>query len=138
MVDSTGGDLSGHNIADGSGRVLLIGLGGGMLPQYLIHHTALSVDAVELNGDVIKVARAFFGLSAAEKEGSIHVTRDDGLKVVKRLAPSTYGAAIVDCFGDRRLPLNCRSRDFVDALYWVIRPGGEALQNVVTGNPDEP
>lgn len=143
MNDAAAGDFFGR-LAGASGKLLLIGLGGGMLPQYLIHHTGLTVDAVELNGDVINVARAFFGLAASESSHcdtghcDITVIQGDGLKVVKRSTPSTYGAAIVDCFGDARLPQNCRSRDFVDALYWAIRPGGEVLQNTVTGHPSDP
>lgn len=135
LVETKEGDFFGHD-ADVGARLLLIGLGGGMLPQYLIEHTELHVDAVELNGDVISVARAFFGLPESEKSGQLHITQGDGLKVVKSKAPATYAVAIVDCFDDTRVPLNCRSRDFVDALYWAIRPGGEVLQNTVTGNPD--
>lgn len=42
-------------------RVALVGLGGGMLAQFLIEHSSgLSVDAIEVNSNVIDVARSFF------------------------------------------------------------------------------
>lgn len=135
LAETKAGDFFGHDAGAGA-RMLLIGLGGGMLPQYLVEHTELNVDAVELNGDVIQVARAFFGLPESEKSGQLQVTQGDALPVVRSKKPSTYAVAVVDCFGDARLPLNCRSRDFVDALYWAIRPGGEVLQNTVTGHTD--
>ena len=41
-----------------STRVLMLGLGGGELSQYLLHNCpGMRVDAVELNADVISLAR---------------------------------------------------------------------------------
>merc|ERR1719473_1805868 len=82
LAETKDGDFFGHDAGVGS-RLLLIGLGGGMLPQYLIEHTELNVDAVELNGDVIRVARAFFGLPETEKSGQLQITQGDALPVVK-------------------------------------------------------
>jgi len=131
--DSTGNST-------GSPKVMLIGLGGGMLPQYFLEHgdSALTVDAVELSGDVVSAARAFFGVGQAEASGRLRVIQGDGNAVMKNTKPETYSTAVVDCFGEGRVPTGCRSSEFVGSLYQSLRPGGTLLQNVVTGNMDHP
>jgi len=43
-------------------RVLIAGLGGGEMHQFLLkHHPCLYVDSVEINEDVMKTAQRFLG-----------------------------------------------------------------------------
>lgn len=119
-------------------RMALVGLGGGMIAQYLISHsTQLSIDAIELNSDVIAAARAFFGIAKAESNGRLRVLEGDGLSRLNEGPPASYGVVVVDCFGKGRVPENCRSEAFVEAAYRAMEPGAEMLQNVLTSRPDD-
>jgi spermidine synthase len=131
----TGGVANAH----GGLRMALVGLGGGMIAQYLIAHSAqLSIDAIELNGNVIAAARAFFGVANAETNGRLHVVQGDGRARLNDAPPSTYGIVVVDCFGDGRVPASCRSEAFVEAAYRAMEPGAVMLQNILVDRPDNP
>lgn len=127
----------GAAVSDGM-RMALVGLGGGMIAQYLISHsTQLSIDAIELNSDVIAAARAFFGVAKAESSGRLHVLEGDGQARLNEAPASRYGIVVVDCFGDGRVPASCRSKAFAEAVYRAMQPGAEMLQNVLVSRPDD-
>lgn len=122
----------------GSSRVLLLGLGGGELSQYLLHHcSGMQVDAVELNADVISLARSYFGLSQYEHKfkGQLNIEQNDGLNAVKAHIKAggqdTYDAVLVDCFvSGGEVPESCRSRELASNVKMVLKPGGSLLQNI--------
>jgi spermidine synthase len=121
-------------------QMALVGLGGGMIAQYLISHsTQLSIDAIEVNADVVAAARAFFGVTRAEKHGRLRVLQGDGLSTLGESSPAMYGVVVVDCFGGSagRMPESCRSQAFAEAVYRAMKPGGEMLQNVLISRSDD-
>merc|ERR1719379_3060589 len=108
-----------------------------MIAQYLLAHSAqLSIDAIELNGNVIAAARAFFGVANAESNGRLHVVQGDGQARLNDAPASTYGIVVVDCFGDGTVPASCRSESFVEAAYRAMQPGAVMLQNALVDRPD--
>jgi len=118
-------------------KALMIGLGGGELPQYLLRKCPnLSLEVVELNADVITVAQKFFGLADSEQRfGSrLSVQQTDGLSAVEERANASsgsYGAVIVDCFaGGGEVPEGCRSRRFVSLVHQLLQNKGVLLQNI--------
>lgn len=118
-------------------RVLMLGLGGGELPQHLLHHcSGMQVDAVELNGDVISFAREYFGLKESEQKfpGRLSIQQADALSAVKAKAENasyTYDVVLVDCFsGGGEVPESCRSREFSEKVKHVLKPSGVMLQNI--------
>jgi hypothetical protein len=128
--------LAARDSAGYSWHVALIGLGGGMLPQYMFQHSQdLTIDGVESNPDVIDVARAFFGISKPEETGRLKVISSDGLGFLQESPENDYNAVVVDCFGDGRVPEGCRSIDFVQGLHRALKPDSNALQNVIVRHP---
>lgn len=124
-------------------RVLSIGLGGGELPQYLIHHCPhMSVEAVELNRDVIETATLFFGIREAEKSsgGRLTVEQGDAGHVVQLKPAGQYDAVLVDCFkGGGVVPEDCRSEAFAKNVQKLLTPSGVMLQNIwhkARGHPE--
>jgi len=118
-------------------HVLMIGLGGGELSQYLLHHCpGMSIDAVELSGSVISMAKAYFGLteSAAKFKGRLAIEQADALTAVAERALSSseaYAVVLVDCFSGRgEVPESCRSRAFAEKVQAILKPGGVLLQNI--------
>jgi hypothetical protein len=127
-----------RNKAGSSFHVALIGLGGGMLPQYLLQHSQdLSIDAVESSSDVVDVARAFFGIAQAESSGRLQVFTVDGLGFLQDAQAESYNSVVVDCFGAGRVPEGCQSKDFVQSVYRSLKSNSEALQNVIVRHPDK-
>lgn len=135
---SAGAAAGGGANATGGDRILMIGLGGGMLPQYLLErHPDLAVDAVEVSADVVAAARAFFGVGAAEAAGRLSIQTDDGLAALRARRGAGYRAVVVDCFVAGRVAEACRTPSFAEALRGAVRGGGEVMQNVIISNPED-
>lgn len=120
--------------SQGGGHVFLVGLGGGMLPQFVLSNTLnVSVDVAEINEDVVTAARAFFGVADAEQTGRMTVQVSDGLSALSKVRPASYAAVVVDCCDGEHVPLPCRSPELVNAVRKALQPGGVAIQNVPIG-----
>eukprot|EP00928_Gymnodinium_smaydae_P089861 TRINITY_DN73750_c0_g1_i1.p1 TRINITY_DN73750_c0_g1~~TRINITY_DN73750_c0_g1_i1.p1 ORF type:complete len:307 (-),score=46.09 TRINITY_DN73750_c0_g1_i1:6-926(-) len=118
-------------------RVLVIGLGGGELPQFLLHRCPqMYVEAVELNGDVISLARTYFGIGEAEREfdGRLQIEQADALSAVSKRAaasPGSYDAVLVDCFaGGGEVPESCRSSELAQRVHDTLKGSGVMMQNI--------
>ncbi len=90
--------LSGLLFRDEPRKVLLIGLGGGSLAKFLLHHfPACHIDAVEPRQDVISVAREFFDLPHSPSL-QIHVA--DGVDFAREAGTerADYDLILVDAY----------------------------------------
>jgi len=128
-----------------STKVLSIGLGGGELPLFLLNRCEnMRVEAVELNPDVIEMARRFFGIGDAEKKfgDRFTVQQADALLAVEEktsFAPDSYDAILIDCFGGSgSVPESCRSRRFAEGIKLLLKPSGLLLQNIWDYSPGHP
>lgn len=115
-------------------RVLLIGLGGGELPQYVVHHCPnVHVEAVELSSAVIELATRYFGLGeTANATQRIQVEQSDALEAVSGRARRSdrYDAVLVDCFaGSGVVPESCRKEAFAANVSAILKPNGRLVQN---------
>jgi spermidine synthase len=129
-------------------RVLMVGLGGAVLLQYLAKNCPqMSIDAFELSKDVVAAAQNFFGLSLTQERAAGRVAVDvlDGAAGLAHLAkghgstlrladgvagPGAYDAVVVDCFsGAGKIPEACRSRATLENARAVLKPQGQLLQN---------
>jgi len=131
------------NGENGRLRLLLVGLGGGQVPTYLAEHcpkSALYVDSVEYNQNVIDAAVDFFGLRVSAQESTVEC--NDGLTAVQQRAaaatPPQYDAVMVDCFGaDDYVPAPCKDPQLLKGISAMLRPGGLAFQNLDIEPPAE-
>lgn len=129
----------------GEVNVLLIGLGGGELPQFLLRRCpTLSIDTVEYSGDVIAIARQFFGLQNSEERFGqrLRVQQADALAAVQQraaVASATYDIVLIDCFaGGGEVPITCRSRELAEKVRYILKPAGVLLQNMWHYSRDKP
>jgi SAM-dependent methyltransferase len=132
----------------GSSRVLLVGLGGSVLTQYLADNCPeMRIDVFEISPDVVEAAQSFFGLRECREQnpGRIGVSTVDaavglselaaggqGLELAEGFVNGTdaYDAVVIDCFvGEGKIPDACRSRETLDKVRGILRPGGSLLQN---------
>jgi len=104
-------------------RVLCIGMGMGIVPRELARAGA-SVDVVEINPDIVPIARRFFDLDPSE----FHLVIGDGRYFLNR-TPQKYDAVIVDAFIGDSSPTHLMSREAFLAVRRVLQPDGVLVMN---------
>ncbi|CAK9044799.1 unnamed protein product [Durusdinium trenchii] len=109
-------------------RSSVCGLGGGLLP-HVLSSWGIQVLALERSGEVLDLARRFFGLAPA-------VTPLEIQKIsVEDFEPrhSAFDACVLDIFEGHTeaVPAFTRSKDFLSSLKRALRPGGRVLQNAI-------
>lgn len=117
-------------------RVLLIGLGGGALNQFIMDKCpqGTRVESVEYDPRMIEAATRFFGLHI--QEGVNEVVQGDGGAIVQERANQgqKYDLVLVDAFaGPFQVPESCRSETFIRNVQQLLRKNGMALQNIEMG-----
>ncbi|HAK96910.1 MAG TPA: hypothetical protein DCM87_18455 [Planctomycetes bacterium] len=108
-------------------RVLVVGLGGGSIPRFLHkRYPAMHIDCVELDPDVVAVARQYFGF-AEDKTMKAHVA--DGRKFIEK-ATQPYDIIFLDAFGADNIPYSLATREFLLAVRKALAPKGIVVGNI--------
>ncbi len=107
--------------------VLEIGLGGGRTVAYLnLHIPTLSITSVELDPDVIDLAKIYFdvvpseSLQLVERDGRIHLLRD----------PNQHDVILVDAYRGPFVPFHMLTREFYQTAQRRLAEGGVLAQNI--------
>lgn len=109
-------------------RVLAIGLGGGSLVKRMWRDYApVHIDAVEIDPEVVEIARALFALPDDER---IRVIVGDGRTFVDACA-QTYDLIVIDAFDDDRIPRPLTTDEFMRTCRDLLSPGGAIAYNVI-------
>jgi spermidine synthase len=91
-------------------NALVIGLGGGtVVKQMWRDYPSMHIDAVEIDADVVEVAREFFDLPEDER---LVVFLGDGREFVE-CSPDLYDIVIVDAFDDDHVPRHLLTEEFL-------------------------
>lgn len=108
-------------------RVLIVGLGGGTIPQFLHkHYPTMKIDVVEIDPEVVAVAKKFFGVRE-DPLLSIHV--DDGRKFIEKCR-KPYDIIFLDAFGFDNIPYHLATREFLTAVRKALSPKGVVVGNL--------
>lgn len=114
-------------------RALLLGLGGGSLPKFLLRHLPeLALDAVELRADVIQVAQTLFELPLGPR---LRVHQGDAQAFLRDHAGAPYDLVLVDVYIPTGMARMVRERDFFAALQGACAPGGVVSINLSRNEP---
>lgn len=109
-------------------RVLVIGLGGGVLPKRILHdYPAVRVDAVELDPQVVEIARRYFGLP---EEDRLDVIVSDGRRYLEE-TDRRYDVIVVDAYDGASMPFALTTLEFVRLAASRLSPGGVLTFNFV-------
>jgi spermidine synthase len=109
-------------------RTLVIGLGGGTAVKRMWRdYPEMHVDAVELDPDVVEIAREYFALP---DDPRIRVIIDDGRHHIET-APDIYDIVVVDAFDDDRIPLPLTTEEFLWAVRARLTEDGVVTYNVI-------
>jgi len=109
-------------------RVLLVGLGGGSLAKFIYHRMPeTESEVLEINPDVVSIARRFFQVPASDERFTIRVC--DGAEFVAREGPG-YDAILVDGYDGDSLVEELSTRAFFGACLRRLNARGVLVVNL--------
>lgn len=116
------------------GTALLLGLGGGVIAnQYRYFHPGFAMDAVEIDPEVIRVAREHFALTDATR-----VFDQDG-RVFANRSRDRYDIVIIDAYTQQiYVPFHMTTREFFRTVKDRLAEGGLVAMNVSSARDDAP
>ncbi len=109
-------------------RVLFIGLGGGTAPKrFWRDYPQLELHVVELDPDVVRVARRWFDLPRDRRLG---VTVEDGRRFL-RTTDARWDLIVIDAYFADSIPFHLATSQFADLVRTRLAPGGVVVSNVI-------
>jgi len=119
--------LAGLAFCDNPQRVLVVGLGGGTIPSFLRkHYPQTTIDAVDIDPEVVHVAMRFFGFREDAKMQA-HVA--DGRKFIEDCR-QPYDIIVLDAFGADNVPYSLATVEFIRSVKRTLSPRGIAIGNI--------
>jgi spermidine synthase len=106
-------------------RALCIGLGVGSMPRVLHLHHGFETEVVEIDPEVVAIARRYFGFPA-----DIPVSVEDGRTFVERTR-SRYDLVLLDAFTSDVHPFHLFTREFFASVDRILEPGGVLVINFI-------
>lgn len=109
--------------------ILMVGLGGGSIPTALAEIFPQStIDVVEIDKAVVRVAREYFGFTEAEH---MRVVTQDARVFIKRAgkAGEHYDLILLDAFTGDYIPEHLMTREFLEEVKAVMSPDGVLAAN---------
>ena len=108
-------------------RVLVVGLGGGSMPMFLRSlYPSLHIDVVDIDPEVVKVARRFFGL---KEDARLKVHVADGRRFIEE-SKGGYDLVFLDAYGPDSIPYHLATKEFLAAVQRALSPEGLVASNV--------
>ncbi len=117
-------------------RMLVLGLGGGVIPREMHHYfPALEVHIVEIDPEIPLIAARFFGFHEDDKL-KVHVA--DGRTFIKkhlrRDPVPKYDLVILDAFNGDYIPFHLMTKEFLEEVKGVLAEDGVVIANVFYNN----
>lgn len=116
---------------DAPEKVLIIGLGGGSITKYLLHHfEQVQIKAVEYRKSVLKIARSHFELPLDPR---LKVIIEDGGHYLRQRSESLenqFNILILDAFDHEGMADSLCNPAFFDACKNVLRSDGILILNL--------
>jgi spermidine synthase len=116
-------------------RVLLIGVGGGSIPMALAAaRPDMTIDAVDIDEAVLRVAERFFGLRPGLR---LRLRAADGRDYVAaaRARGEQFDAVLLDAFDAEGIPPALFSEAFLRDIRALLSAGGVFLANTFSASP---
>jgi spermidine synthase len=109
-------------------RAMLIGLGGGTVPaRYVEDYPGVVMDAVEIDPEVVAVAKRFFGVEESDR---LLLTARDG-RLHLRLNTTPQDIILTDAYLIDTIPFHLATREFFQLARARLAPGGVVTSNII-------
>ncbi len=109
-------------------RALIIGLGGGsMAKKYHKEFPEIEIDSIEIDPDVVDVARKFFHF---QEDARQRVHGGDGRKFLAR-ADDRFDLILLDAYYADNMPFHLVTREFFDTARQKMTPEGVLVINLI-------
>ena len=115
-------------------RVLLVGLGGGSVPQVLSElYPDAKIDVVELDPAVVKVARDYFHFNETD---NMSVTTTDARVFIKRagMQDRRYDFILLDAFNGDYIPEHLMTQEFLQETKQIMTEDGVLIANTFSSS----
>lgn len=111
-------------------RLLMLGLGGGGMSNYLhARFPELEIDAVDIDPEVARLAQEFFEVPRADPRYRVHVA--DARLFVERSPTSTrWDMIMLDAFRGVFVPYHLKTEEFYRAVLARLAPEGVVVANL--------
>lgn len=117
-------------------RLLMIGFGGGTLSNYLFRHfPGLEVDAVDIDPEVIRLARKYFEVP---DDPRYRTHAADGRLFVEHSGQARWDMIILDAFRGVFVPFHLKTREYYALLAEHLDDTGVAVANLHNATPMYP
>jgi len=121
-------------IKENATKVLFIGGGGFSGPKYFLqHYPNVSVDVVEIDPEIVEVAKKYFFLDGSNPRLNIY-TQD--AREFLNSYPGKYDVIILDAFSKSYVPFHLMTVEFYRLLSDKLTNGGSVISNHI-GIPNE-
>jgi len=108
--------------------VLVIGLGGGTIPKRFVRdYPQVKVDAVEVDGDVVKIAASYFDVRPGPR---LRIFTADGRPFLRR-SKAKYDLIVLDAYYADTVPFFLTTREFFDIVKEHLTAGGVFANNTM-------
>jgi spermidine synthase len=113
--------------------VLHIGGGGFTFPRYIeAEHPEARQTVLELDPRIYEIAQAELGYVP---HASIDVRVGDARQSIRTLPSEAFDIVVGDAFGGLAVPWHLTTREMLDQIDRVLRPGGEYVVNIIDYPP---
>lgn len=117
-------------------KLLIIGLGGGVIPREMHgYFPEAEIDVAEIDLEVVEVAKRFFFFQPDER---LRVYVSDGRVFIRRQAARkprpAYDMVILDAFNKEYIPSHMATREFLQQVAAILHPKGVVVANVFRRN----
>ncbi|MBT6339703.1 MAG: fused MFS/spermidine synthase [Desulfobacula sp.] len=111
-------------------NILVIGLGGGIIPStFAKHFPAAQIDIVEIDDEVVNVAKDFFNFNPSSLSNTIvsdgrvyvHQAKNKGLR---------YDIIVLDAFNGSYIPSHLTTKEFLQEVFSLLKNGGCVVSNI--------
>ncbi|MBT3199738.1 MAG: fused MFS/spermidine synthase [Phycisphaerales bacterium] len=109
-------------------RILIVGLGGGSIPNFLHkHYPNTHIDVVDIDPVVVEVAKKYFGFRE-DKTLRVHVA--DGRAFIEK-CKKPYDIIFLDAYGAEEIPYALATREFLLAVRKAVTAKGVVVTNMM-------
>ncbi|MEF8788392.1 MAG: fused MFS/spermidine synthase, partial [Planctomycetota bacterium] len=114
-------------------RILVVGLGGGVIPRELHHYyPRAKIDVVEIDPAIPRVARRFFRFPD-DPRINVHVA--DGRAFIEKVAAGDdgqkYDLIVLDAYGEGSIPFHLLTREFLQTVKSIRASDGAIVSNLI-------